>query len=175
MKDNLTPVPGKILVSEEEIRSIVMRLGEEITADYAGKKLHLLGILRGAIPFISDLSQYLRLDVTFDFMSVNKTKEGQVRIIKDLDTPLDGLDILLIEDIVNEGTTLKYILDSLSLRAPKSLRVCTMFDRPGKHKENIKLDYVGKAIDNRYAVGYGLDYEQMYRNLPYLAELNFCK
>lgn len=175
MNDNLVPVPGKILVSKGEIRSIVIKLGAQISADYAGKKLHLLGILRGAVPFMWDLSQYLRLDVTFDFMSVNKTKEGQVRIIKDLDTPLDGLDILLVEDIVNEGTTLKYILDSLSLRGPKSIRVCTMFERPDKHKENIKLDYVGKAIDNRYAVGYGLDYEQMYRNLPYLAELSFCK
>lgn len=175
MKTALTPVPGRIILSEEDIQQRVAELGATISRDCAGQKLHLLAVLRGAIPFMADLSRNLGLDVTFDYLAVTRTANGQVRLIKDLDTPVEGRSILLVEDIVNEGETLHYLLKTLQLRKPKDIKICTMFDRPAKRVQPIKLDYVGATISDTFVVGYGLDYHQLYRNLPYLAELNLLK
>lgn len=176
MKQNLIPVPGKVVISQEQIQQRVRELAAQISRDYAGSPLHLLAVLRGAVPFLSDLSRYLSLDVTFDYMAVTRRYAGnQVHILKDLDAPVEGRRVLLIEDIVNEGETLRYVLKNLSLRHPAEVKICTMFDRPGKRVEKLNLDYIGFELDDKYVVGYGLDYQQLYRNLPYLAELNLLK
>ena len=176
MKPDIIPIPGDIVVSEDEIQQRVRELGAQISRDYAGKKLHLLAVLRGAVPFLADLSRNIMLDVTFDFMALSRDGAGgQVRLIKDLDKPLEGKHVLVVEDIVNEGETLKFLLKALSLRHPLDVKVCTLFDRPSKRKAQVQLDYVGKVLDDRFLVGYGLDYKQMYRNYRHLTELRFGK
>lgn len=175
MQDNLIPVLGPIIVSSEAIQERAKVLGQQITRDYAGKRLHLLVILRGAVPFMVDLARNIGLDVTFDSLAVSSVQDDHIKLIKDLDSPIDDRDVLVVEDIVNGGNTLHYVLQTLHLRHPRSLRVCTMFDRPQKRTTPIILDYVGFKLDDRYAVGYGLDYQQHYRNLPDLVELNFTK
>ncbi len=175
MQDNFTPSLGKIAVSAEEIQKRIEELSAEINRDYAGRPVHLLTVLRGAVPFLVELSRRLELDVTFDFLAVTRVSDNHVKLIKDLDSPIEGRDVLLVEDMVNEGNTLRYLLKTLKLRNPRSLKVCTMFDRPHRHTGPIDLDYVGITVDERYLVGFGLDYHQLYRNLPHLAELNFVK
>ncbi len=167
------PVPGPVIVTQEQIQQRVRELAAEISRDYQGRPLHLLAVLRGALPFLADLSRLLTLDVSFDFLAVTRDgSNGQVRLIKDLDRPVEGRTVLLVEDIVNEGTTLQYLLETLRLRRPADLRVCTMFDRPSRRCTDVRPDYVGLVLDERFVVGYGLDYQQIYRNLPYLAELS---
>ena len=164
--------PGPIVVDQETIQARVRDLAAEISRDYQGRSVHLLAVLRGAIPFLADLSRQLSLDVSFDFLAVTRDgPEGHVRLLKDLDLPLEGRTVLLVEDIVNEGTTLKYLLETLELRRPAEVKVCAMFDRPSRRRADVKPDYVGIVLDDRFVVGYGLDHRQIYRNLPYVAEL----
>ena len=161
------------LISEAELQKRVRELAEQISRDYAGQTVHLLAVLRGAVPFLTDLSHQLALDVTFDFLSVTRQKDtNHVRLLKDLDSPVEGRNILIVEDIINEGETLNYLVKTLSLRAPQDIKIVTIFDRPNKHKGKIQADYVGLNLDDdQFVVGYGLDYQQRYRNLPYLAHL----
>lgn len=167
---------GKIIFSETRIQGRVKELAAQISRDYAGQSVHLLAVLRGAVPFLADLSRYLTLDVTFDFLSVTRDKEtNHVRLLKDLDSLVEGRKILIVEDIINEGETLSYLVKTLSLRNPQDIKIVTMFDRPHKHATDIKADYIGFSLDNQFVVGYGLDYKQLYRNLPYLSELNITE
>lgn len=162
---------GSIVVPAERIQERVRELATRINQDYRGRPVHLLAVLRGALPFLADLSRQLEVDVSFDFLAVTRDGDGHVQLLKDLDTPLEGRTVLLVEDIVNEGTTLQYLLDTLHLRRPGELRICTMFDRPSRRKAAVKPDYVGLELDDRFVVGYGLDHKQRHRNLPFLVEL----
>ena len=166
---------GQVIFSETQIQDRVKELAAQISRDYEGQSVHLLAVLRGAVPFLADLSRYLTLDVTFDFLSVTRDKEtNHVRLLKDLDSLVEGRKILIVEDIINEGETLSYLVKTLSLRDPESIKIVTMFGRPHRHKTEVKADYIGFSLDNQFVVGYGLDYKQLYRNLPYLSELNIA-
>ena len=166
----------KILVSEEEIQAKLAEMGAQITADYEAKQLLLIGVLKGAFVVMADLSRNIRLPLEFDFMAVSSygmaTKtSGVVRIIKDLDHDLEGMDVVLVEDIVDSGLTLKYLLKNLSQRRPASLEVAALLRKEGIQKVPLDLRYVGFDIPNEFVVGYGLDYAQRYRNLPYIGTL----
>ncbi len=164
----------KVLISQEEVEKKIDELAEQINKDYAGKTVHLVCILKGGVMFLCELAKHLTCDVTMDFMSVssygNELKSsGVVRIIKDLDEPLEGKDVLIVEDIIDSGRTLSYLLDILDKRNPKSLRLCTLIDKPSRRTTEVHVDYVGFEIPDKFILGYGLDYEQKYRNLPYIA------
>jgi hypoxanthine phosphoribosyltransferase len=166
----------KILVSEHEIQAKLSEMGAQITADYEGKQLLLIGVLKGAFVVMADLSRAIRLPLEFDFMAVSSygmaTKtSGVVRIIKDLDHDLDGMDVLLVEDIVDSGLTLKYLLKNLSQRKPASLEVAALLRKKGIQKVPLDLRYIGFDIPNEFVVGYGLDYAERYRNLPFIGTL----
>ena len=167
---------SEILLTEEEIRSKVVELGEQITQDYHGKNLMLLGTLKGAVPFIGDLARAIHLLLEIDYMAIssygNSTlSSGVVRILKDLEGPIDQKHVLIVEDIVDSGLTLHYLMDVLRQRRPLSLRVCALLDKRRERVKSVKLDYIGFQIPNRFVVGYGLDYAQRYRNLPYIGVL----
>ena len=166
----------EVLVSEGEIEEKLEELGAAITADYAGKRLHLIGVLKGAFVVMADLSRHIRLPLEFDFMAVSSygisTKtSGVVRIIKDLDQDVEGKDVLVVEDIVDSGLTLKYLLKNLASRKPASLEVAALLRKKGIQQVPLDIRYVGFEIPNRFVVGYGLDYAERYRNLPYVATL----
>src|SRR5438128_3623410 len=167
---------AEILVTEEEIRTKIVELGEQITRDYQGKNLQLLGILKGAVPFIGDLARAIQLPLEIDYMAIssygNTTQSsGVVRILKDLESPLQNKHVLIVEDIVDSGLTLHYLMDVLRQRKPLSLRVCTLLDKGRERIKSVELDYIGFSIPNQFVVGYGLDYAQRYRNLPYVGIL----
>ena len=167
---------SEVLVTEEEICAKVAELGERITRDYQGKNLLLLGTLKGAVPFIADLSRAIKLPLEIDYMAIssygNTTQSsGVVRILKDLEGPIDQKHVLIVEDIVDSGLTLHYQMDVLRQRRPLSLHVCTLLDKRRERIKAVKLDYTGFQIPNRFVVGYGLDYAQRYRNLPYVGIL----
>ena len=160
----------KILVTEKELYSITKQLGEIITKDYAGKKLLVVGVLKGSIYFLTDLTRHI------DFIQASSYGEstessGNVKIIKDIEKDLSGFDVLLVEDILDTGRTLKHICDMLSGRNPESIAVITLLDKPSRRVADIKADYVGVDVPNEFVVGYGLDYNQYYRNLPYIGVL----
>ncbi len=167
----------KILVSEEELKSKVEELGKKITEDYKGsKKLILVGILRGSVVFMSDLMRNIKVDCTIDFMSVSSygsgTKtSGVVRIVKDLDKNIEGSDVLIVEDILDSGKTLSYLKELLSDRGPASIKIVTLLDKPERREAEVKADYIGFSVPNEFVVGYGLDYNEGYRNLPYVGVL----
>ena len=166
----------KVLISEEEIRSKLAEMGEAITRDYDGRPLLLVGVLKGAFVVMADLARYIRLPVEFDFMAVSSygaaTKtSGVVRILKDLDHDLEGRDVLIVEDIVDSGLTLSYLLRTLKAREPASLEVCALLTKPERRKVDLPIEYVGFEIPNRFVIGYGLDHAERYRNLPYVAVL----
>lgn len=167
MKPTVAPA---VVVSEEAIQARVRELAQEISRDYHGREVHLLAVLRGALPFMCDLSRALDLDVSFDFIAVHRDG-ASVRTLKDLDKPIEGRTVLLVEDIVNEGRTLHHLVETLRLRRPADLRICAMFDRPTRRQAPVHPDYVGMVLEDRFVVGYGLDHRQRYRNLPHLAEL----
>ncbi len=171
-KDDLAGV----LVSEEEIKEICKRLGEEISGDYKGKKLLLVSVLKGAIVFMADLMRSITCDCEIDFMAVSSYEgaktSGVVKFKKDLDINPDGCDILLVEDILDSGITLSYLVDVLKRRNAGSIKVCAFLDKPANRKADIKADYVGKVIPDEFVVGYGLDYNEKYRNLPFVGVLN---
>src|SRR5256714_6900179 len=167
---------SEILVTEEEIRSKVVELGEQITRDYQGKNLLLLGTLKGAVPFIADLARTVHLPLEIDYMAISSYgssthSSGVVRILKDLEGPIDQKHVLIVEDIVDSGLTLHYQMDVLWQRRPLSLRVCALLDKGRERIKPVELDYTGFQIPDRFVVGYGLDYAQRYRNLPYVGIL----
>ncbi len=174
--DAYEPQIGKTLVSSEEIQAKLAEMGEQITRDYAGRSLLFVGVLKGAFVVMADLARHVGLPLEFDFMAVSSygaaTKtSGVVRILKDLDHDLEGLDVLLVEDIVDSGLTLKYLLKNLAARKPASLEVAALLRKTGLQKVPLDLKYVGFDIPPEFVVGYGLDYAERFRNLPYVATL----
>lgn len=168
---------GDILVPADDLERRVRELADEISLDYKGKDLVLIGVLKGAVFFLSDLMRHLEIPVEVDFMAVasygSATKSsGVVRILKDLDAVIEGRDVLIVEDIVDSGLTLQYLLRNLAGRDPASLEVCALLIKPERRKVDIPTRYVGFEIPNRFAIGYGLDYGERYRNLPFVAALN---
>ncbi|HLR34693.1 MAG TPA: hypoxanthine phosphoribosyltransferase [Tissierellales bacterium] len=166
----------EVLVSSEEIHKRVKELGQEITEDYKGKDLMLVGILKGAVIFMSELVQNINLPITMDFMAVSSygnssQSSGVVRIIKDLDCYIEGKDILIVEDIIDTGLTLDYLTDNLKKRGPKSVKICTLLDKPERREVKVPVDYVGFQVPDEFIVGYGIDYAEKYRNLPYISAL----
>lgn len=167
----------KVLLSEEELKSIVERLGAQITEDYKDKNLVIVSVLKGSVLFMADLMRAIKLPCKIDFMAVSSygsgTKtSGVVKIIKDLDTEVvSGNDLLIVEDILDSGVTLEYLMKILSARNPNSIKICTLLDKPERRKANIKADYAGAQIPDAFVVGYGLDYDEKYRNLPFVGAL----
>jgi hypoxanthine phosphoribosyltransferase len=171
------PAIGKILVPAEDLTRRVKELAAEISADYADRDLVLIGVLKGAVFFLSDLMRELTVPVEVDFMAVASygsatRSSGVVRILKDLDAAIEGRDVLIVEDIVDSGLTLQYLLRSLAGRNPTSLEVCALLVKPGRSKVELPTRYVGFEIPDEFAIGYGLDHAERYRNLPYVATLN---
>jgi hypoxanthine phosphoribosyltransferase len=167
---------GDILVPAEDLERRVRELASEISRDYAGKDLLLIGVLKGAIFFLADFMRALDIECEVDFMAISSygssTKSsGVVRILKDLDAVIEGRDVLIVEDIVDSGLTLQYLLRNLAGRDPRSLEVCALLIKPERRKVELQTRYVGFEIPNRFAIGYGLDYAERYRNLPYVAAL----
>jgi hypoxanthine phosphoribosyltransferase len=167
---------GEVLVPAEDLQRRIGELAAEISRDYAGKDLLLVGVLKGAVFFLSDLMRRLEIPVEVDFLAVasygSATKSsGVVRILKDLDAAIEGRDVLIVEDIVDSGLTLQYLLRNLAGRDPRSLEVCALLVKPDRQKVDLPTRYVGFEIPNRFAIGYGLDHGERYRNLPYVAAL----
>jgi len=167
------PDGEKILLTEEEIRVRVEELGKQISVDYAGKEVLVVGILKGAMIFLADLVRNISVPTHFDFMAVSSygssTKSsGAVRILKDLDRGIEGRHVLIVEDIIDTGLTLNYLVDNLRSRGPASLRICTLLDKPSRREAPVEIDYNGFSIPDEFVVGYGLDYNESYRNLPYI-------
>ena len=166
----------KVLISEDEIQAKVNELGKQISEDYKDRHLFMICILKGAIMFYSDLAKKITVPLAMDFMAVSSygagtRSSGEVRIIKDLSVPAEGLDILIVEDILDSGNTLNYIVNILSDRKPASLKICTLLDKPERREKPITIDYVGFEIPDEFVIGYGLDYDEKYRNLPYIGVL----
>jgi hypoxanthine phosphoribosyltransferase len=171
------PGIGETLVAEEDLQRRVGELGAEISSDYEGRDLLLIGVLKGAVPFLADLMRALTVECEVDFMAVSSygsatDSSGVVRILKDLDASIGGRDVLLVEDIIDSGLTLHYLLRNLRARNPASLEVCALLTKPERRRVDLPIRYVGFEIPNRFAIGYGLDHAQRYRNLPYVAVLN---
>lgn len=167
---------GEIMITQEQISQRAREIGEQITRDYAGKDIVLVGILRGAVLWMGDIMKNVDLDMEIDFMAVSSygssTKSsGVVKIIKDLDSDIEGKHIIIIEDIVDSGITLNYLKHYLENRNTKSVRICTLLDKPAGRKTDIQVDYIGFEVEDRFIVGYGLDFDQKYRNLPYISFL----
>lgn len=167
---------GKPIVTQEAMRARIRELGRQITADYARKDLVMIGILKGAYAFYADLARAISLPLKVDFLIVSsyagKAKSsGKIKVLTELTEDIAGLDVLLVEDIVDSGSTVQHIRKTLEARKPKSIKVCALLSKPSRRKVEVTVDYVGFNIPNKFVVGYGLDFQQKYRNLPYLAEL----
>jgi hypoxanthine phosphoribosyltransferase len=167
---------GDVMIGKEELKERVAELGKEISRDYKGESILAICVLKGAVIFMSDLIRELNVETKIDFMAVSSygastESTGVVRILKDLDSDIEGENVIIIEDIIDSGLTLKYLKDYLMARNPKSLKICTLLDKPERRVADVKPDYVGFSIENKFIVGYGLDYNQMYRNLPYISYL----
>ena len=164
----------RVLLGEEEVNKRINEVAEQINKDYAGKDIHLICILKGGVFFTCELTKRLTVPVSMDFMSVSSygagtVSSGVVKIIKDLDEPLEGKDVLIVEDIIDSGRTLAYLIEILKQRGPKSIRLCTLLDKPERRvKKQVHVDYTCFTIPDEFVVGYGLDYDQKYRNLPYI-------
>ena len=161
------------LLSEEEIDKKIAKMAAQISKDYQGEEVHLLCILKGSVFFTCELAKRLTIPVSIDFMSVSSygmdaKSSGVIKIVKDLDEDIEGKNVLVVEDIVDSGRTLSYLLDNLRSRKPKSLRLCTLLDKPERRVTDVHVDYTGFEIPDEFVVGYGLDYMQHYRNLPYI-------
>jgi len=170
------PELGEVLVTAEDLQRRVGELGEQISRDYTGRSLLLVGVLKGAVFFLSDLMRYIDIPVEVDFMAVASygsatDSSGVVRILKDLDVAIEGRDVLIVEDIVDSGLTLQYLLRNLGSRNPRSLEVCALLIKPERSKVQLPTRYVGFEIPDRFVVGYGLDYAERHRNLPFVAAL----
>ena len=167
-----------VLISKEEVEKRIAELGKIISEEYEGKEIHMICVLKGGVFFMCELAKRITVPVSLDFMSVSsygsETKSsGVVRIVKDLDEPLKGKDVIVIEDIVDSGRTLSYLLEMLRDRGPASLRLCTLLDKPERRVTDVHVDYTGFQIPDEFVVGYGLDYDQRYRNLPYIGVVEF--
>lgn len=163
----------RVLLTEEEVNEKIAALGKQISEDYEGRAVHLVCVLKGGVFFTCELAKRITVPVSLDFMSVSSygadTKSsGVVKIVKDLDEPLEGKDVLIVEDIVDSGRTLSYLMENLRQRKPNSLRLCTLLDKPDRRVTDVKVDYTGFNIPDEFVVGYGLDYAQKYRNLPFI-------
>ena len=172
MKDDI----GEVLFSEEKIASIVRNMGRQISEDYVGKNLFMVSVLKGSLVFMADLMRAVTIPCSIDFLSVSSygngtASSGEVRILKDLDCSLEGKDLLIVEDILDSGMTLSFLLKTLSARNPASIRLCTFLDKPERRRVDIRPDYVGAEVPDKFIVGYGLDYAEKYRNLPYIGVL----
>lgn len=167
------------VISEKEISKRAREIAEQINKDYEGETVHLVGILKGSVMFLCELSKYITVAVTMDFMSCSSygdstTSTGHVKLLKDLDQSIEGKNVIIVEDIVDTGHTLKYLLKVLALRKPKTLKVCTLLDKPSRREvKGLPVDYTGFEVENKFIVGYGLDFEQKYRNLPYVGVVEF--
>ena len=170
------PQIGEILVQPDELKERVRALGRQVTADYEGRDLMLIGVLKGAVFFLADVMRAIDIPCEVDFMAVASygsatDSSGVVWILKDLDTSIQGRDVLIVEDIVDSGLTLQYLMRNLGARNPASLEVCALLTKPDRRKVNVPIRYVGFEIPDRFAIGYGLDHAERYRNLPYVAAL----
>lgn len=166
------------LISEEAVAKKIAEMGAQISKDYEGDSVYLLCILKGGVFFTTELAKHITVPVNIDFMSVSSyggetTSSGIVRIVKDLDTPIEGKNVLIAEDIIDTGRTLAYLMEHLKQRKPKSLKLCTLLDKPERRVSDVKVDYTGFEIPDEFVVGYGLDYDQRYRNLPYVGVIEF--
>ena len=165
-----------VLLSEEKLAKRIAEIGAQITADYAGKEILMIGVLRGAVIFMADLARSIKVPVAIDFMAVSSygagtTSSGVVRILKDLDENVEGKHILVVEDIIDSGLTLNYLLDNLKSRKPASIKLCTLLNKPERRKVDVKIDYNGFDVPDYFVIGYGLDYAEKYRNLPFIGIL----
>lgn len=168
----------KVLIPEEEVNAKIEEIGKKISEDYAGKKVHLVCVLKGGSFFMCELAKRITVPVSIDFMSVSSygsdTKSsGVVKIVKDLDEPLKDKEVIVVEDIVDSGRTLSYLLELLQQRGPKSIKLCTLLDKPDRRVIDVNVDYTCFQIPDEFVVGYGLDYDQLYRNLPYIGVVEF--
>ena len=166
----------KILLSEEKLKTITTELGAKISEDYKDKNLLMISVLKGSLVFMADLMRAITIPCAIDFMSISSYGKGVkttgvVKIIKDLDINLEGFDLLIVEDILDSGITLSYILKLLGARNPASIKLCTLLDKPDSHQVEITADYIGATVPNEFVVGYGLDYNEKYRNLPFVGIL----
>lgn len=169
-----------VLIPEEKVEERIQQLADEISRDYAGKTVHMIGILKGSVFFVCELAKRITVPVTMDFMSVSSygsgTKStGVVKLIKDLDEPIAERDVLVVEDIIDSGNTLSYLLKNLSDRNPASIRLCTLLDKPERREKDVFVDYQGFQIPDEFVIGYGLDYDQRYRNLPYIGIMHLSE
>jgi len=163
----------RVLLSEEEVDKKIRALGDQISKDYAGKSIHLICVLRGGVFITCELAKRITVPVTMDFMSVSSygdgtESSGRVKIVKDLDDTIEGKEVLIVEDIIDSGRTLSYLIELLASRKPNSIRLCTLLDKPERRVTDVKVDYVGFNIPDEFVIGYGLDYAQKYRNLPFI-------
>mgnify|MGYP004514369097 FL=1 len=162
-----------VLISEEDVEKRIAELGKIISEEYEGKEIHMICVLKGGVFFMCELAKYITVPVTMDFMSVSSygdetSSSGVVKIVKDLDEPLEGKDVLVVEDIIDSGRTLSYLMEILEKRKPNSMKLCTLLDKPDRRVREVRVDHVGFEIPDEFVVGYGLDYKQRYRNLPYI-------
>lgn len=170
----------KVLLSEEEVDARIKQIAAQISRDYAGREIHLICVLKGGVFFTCELAKRITVPVTIDFMSCSSygagtRSSGVVKLVKDLDEPLEGKNVIVIEDIIDSGRTLSYLLEILSARKPASLKLCTLLDKPDRRVMPVHVDYTGFEIPDEFVVGYGLDYDQRYRNLPYIGVLSFAE
>lgn len=168
----------EVLLSEEEVDTRIRKLGEQINKDYAGKNIHLIGVLKGASFFMCELAKRITVPVSMDFMSLSSygsgtESAGTVKIVKDLEEPLEGKHVLVVEDIVDTGRTLHYLIELLKGRGAADVRLCALLDKPERRVVDVKADYTGFNIPDEFVVGYGMDYDQRYRNLPYIGIVKF--
>lgn len=162
-----------VLISEAEVEKRISELGKIISEEYEGKEIHMICVLKGGVFFMCQLAKHVTVPVTMDFMSISSygddtSSSGVVKIIKDLDEPLEGKDVLVVEDIIDSGRTLSYLMEILEKRKPNSMRLCTLLDKPDRRVREVHVDHMGFEIPDEFVVGYGLDYKQRYRNLPYI-------
>ena len=169
-----------VMIPEEEVAQRIEEIGKKISEDYAGKQVHMICVLKGGVFFMCELAKRISVPVSMDFMSVSSygdgtSSSGVVKIAKDLDESLEGKDVLVVEDIIDSGRTLYYLLEILKKRHPASMKLCTLLDKPDRRVRDVKVDYVGFEIPDEFVVGSGLDYAQKYRNLPYIGMVEFEK
>ncbi len=165
-----------VLITEEEIKEVIAELGKKITEDYRGKNLFLITVLKGAVVFLGDLMRAIEIPCEIEFMVTSSygagtVSSGNVKIVKDIDVPLEDKDVLIVEDILDSGLTLDFLMDLLKNRNPKSIEICTLLDKPSRRVANIEAKYTGRQIPDEFVVGYGLDYDEKYRNLPFIGVL----